>query len=402
MLPGTIMHLPAVALLAFANVTLPSLDSAEETGAPRRPSALQPAGRWSTASWEPCSNPCGAGEEQRSVSCVLEDAESTLIVVTDSFCAPPRPTSVRPCYQYRSECANTWVTGDWGQCSAKCGGGQRSRVVECHAGAGAGRAGAGDGVPDAPPAPLPPAQCVPQLRPAERRDCNLQPCPDGRRVWLRISDDSRPRRIRLFSKFTLRCPFHVYWTPADDRSKRKYAWFKDGRRLPLHEDKYTQTDGRGELRVKGADEPDSGEYTCASTTANPQGRTHNFTVKLERVPGDPKPTTPSPQTEEDVDDNDISAETSPEHEDEDAAQETRDDNPTDPAVPAAPAAATEATTTTAGNDSLVEEAPVVEVTDNALPSLPASVPAESVKDTGVIASTGQRQVGVPSVLEKPA
>lgn len=54
-------------------------------------------------------------------------------------------------------------------------------------------------------------------------------------------------------------------------SRRKYAWYKDGQRLPVHEDKYTQTDSRGELRVKGADTGDSGMYTCASLTANPQG-----------------------------------------------------------------------------------------------------------------------------------
>ena len=54
--------------------------------------------------------------------------------------------------------------------------------------------------------------------------------------------------------------------------RRKYAWNKDGQRLVLHEGKYTQTDSRGELRVKGASEVDSGVYTCISTTSNPRGK----------------------------------------------------------------------------------------------------------------------------------
>lgn len=304
MFAGNVFALPLAVLLTFSNETRPSASSAEDT-APRPPTAPPAPGRWSTASWGPCSNPCGAGEERRQVSCVLEDVTSTLIVAADSFCAPPKPTAARQCYQFRSECANAWVTGDWGQCSAKCGGGQRARVVECHAGRGADGAPhppTGDSpssAPPTPPTPLPEGLCVEQLRPAVRRDCNLQPCPDGRRVWLRTSDGRRPRRIRLFSKFTLRCPFPVFWTPADDRSKRKYAWYKDGQRLPVHEDKYTQTDNKGELRVKGADEPDSGLYMCASLTSNPQDRTHNITVRLERVPGDPDPTPPAAVPDED-------------------------------------------------------------------------------------------------------
>ncbi|XP_034255217.1 ADAMTS-like protein 1 [Thrips palmi] len=290
MLPGNLLTLPLAVLVAFSNESRWSEADWEESP-PRTPSPLQPPGRWSTATWGECSNPCGAGEERRLVSCVLEDVTGTLLVAADGFCAPPKPATARQCYQYRTECANAWVTGDWGQCSAKCGGGQRSRLVECH-----------NGRPEAAlasvPAPLADVQCVPQLRPADRRECNLQPCPDGRRVWLRTSDGRKPRRIRLYSKFTLRCPFQVFWTPADDRTKRKYAWYKDGQRLPVHEDKYTQTDNRGELRVKGADVDDSGVYACASLTADPQGRIHNMTVVVERVAGDPVPTAPPPPLEE--------------------------------------------------------------------------------------------------------
>lgn len=89
--------------------------SSEEESPPRTPSPLPVPGRWSTTPWEACSNPCGAGEERRQVSCVLEDRTATLIVATDGFCAPPKPAAARQCYQYRDECANEWVSGDWGQ-----------------------------------------------------------------------------------------------------------------------------------------------------------------------------------------------------------------------------------------------------------------------------------------------
>lgn len=91
-----------------------------EWPAEERPaSAVQPPGRWMSSTWGSCSNPCGRGEEQRQVSCVLEDVTATLIVAADGFCAPPRPTATRQCYQFQAECVNSWVTGDWSQvCTA--------------------------------------------------------------------------------------------------------------------------------------------------------------------------------------------------------------------------------------------------------------------------------------------
>ncbi|TTA54982.1 A disintegrin and metalloproteinase with thrombospondin motifs 7 [Bagarius yarrelli] len=73
---------------------------------------------WITSNWSSCSEACGGGEQQRTVTCP-----------EDGMCdEAQKPISIQQCNT--QPCAQ-WVTGSWGQCSVSCGGGVQHRLVKC-------------------------------------------------------------------------------------------------------------------------------------------------------------------------------------------------------------------------------------------------------------------------------
>lgn len=98
---------------------VPVPDSAEN--------AVVPQHRWSVGSWSECTVECGGGSREREVVC--EAATNTTTSIADaSLCPRPRPSSLQPC---NTEECGEWVAGKWGECSAKCGTGERVRDVHC-------------------------------------------------------------------------------------------------------------------------------------------------------------------------------------------------------------------------------------------------------------------------------
>ncbi|NWR58165.1 PPN protein, partial [Bucorvus abyssinicus] len=92
--------------------------------------------RWKTGEWGPCSATCGGGTQTRSVYCVAFDGQSSQGVVDDAECMAfaQQPRSRQPCN--RRQCA-TWSAGPWSQCSASCGEGVQTRTVTCRTQQGA-------------------------------------------------------------------------------------------------------------------------------------------------------------------------------------------------------------------------------------------------------------------------
>ncbi|NXS62242.1 PPN protein, partial [Brachypteracias leptosomus] len=86
--------------------------------------------RWKTGEWGPCSATCGGGTQSRSVYCVAFDGQSSQGVVDNAECMAftQQPRSSQPCNM--RQCA-TWSTGPWSECSASCGEGVQTRTVTC-------------------------------------------------------------------------------------------------------------------------------------------------------------------------------------------------------------------------------------------------------------------------------
>ncbi|KFP73678.1 Papilin, partial [Acanthisitta chloris] len=86
--------------------------------------------RWKTGEWGPCSATCGGGTQTRSVFCMAFDGQSSQGVVDNSECMAfaQQPHSSQPCNV--RPCA-TWSTGPWSECSASCGEGVQTRTVIC-------------------------------------------------------------------------------------------------------------------------------------------------------------------------------------------------------------------------------------------------------------------------------
>lgn len=89
-------------------------------------SAEQPSclgAHWSAGEWGPCSAACGGGSQERPVTCVA-DAEP----VAESACAGlPRPAPQRVCNS--SPChARTWLLSGWSACGASA---TRTRSAAC-------------------------------------------------------------------------------------------------------------------------------------------------------------------------------------------------------------------------------------------------------------------------------
>ncbi|NXU13793.1 PPN protein, partial [Pardalotus punctatus] len=86
--------------------------------------------RWKTGEWGSCSATCGGGAQTRSVYCVAFDGQSSQGVVDDAECMAfaQQPRRSQPCNV--RQCA-TWSTGPWSECSASCGEGVQTRTVTC-------------------------------------------------------------------------------------------------------------------------------------------------------------------------------------------------------------------------------------------------------------------------------
>ncbi|XP_048340392.1 papilin isoform X2 [Sphaerodactylus townsendi] len=90
---------------------------------------------WKTGDWGVCSASCGGGTQIRSVYCVSYDGHGSQDIVDDAKCtsSTEKPRSMQPCNM--QQCA-TWTTGPWSECSVSCGEGIHSRTVTCRTGLG--------------------------------------------------------------------------------------------------------------------------------------------------------------------------------------------------------------------------------------------------------------------------
>ncbi|XP_063226232.1 ADAMTS-like protein 4 isoform X2 [Bacillus rossius redtenbacheri] len=135
---------------------------------------------WVAADWGECSATCGDGVQSRELACKQEITASLTMKVADGACLrPPQHARTQPCH--RPACPGSpqqplgggggggWRVGDWGQCSATCGKGVRTRAVQCA---------------DADGAPR--DDCAQTDRPAAEEACNQGGCGEASKhsPWL--------------------------------------------------------------------------------------------------------------------------------------------------------------------------------------------------------------------------
>ncbi|XP_019387472.1 PREDICTED: A disintegrin and metalloproteinase with thrombospondin motifs 12 isoform X2 [Crocodylus porosus] len=75
---------------------------------------------WTVSNWTECSTTCGLGAFWRHVECSSKNESDCQDV--------KKPDPARRCYL--RPCAN-WKTGNWSKCSTNCGGGFRTRDIQC-------------------------------------------------------------------------------------------------------------------------------------------------------------------------------------------------------------------------------------------------------------------------------
>ncbi|XP_013888719.1 A disintegrin and metalloproteinase with thrombospondin motifs 17 [Austrofundulus limnaeus] len=89
--------------------------------------------RWVTGDVGPCSVSCGKGFQQREVFCIYSLQNGSAVKTKEQFCGAGKPAEVQDCET--PSCLNMWDTSEWSQviiqCSSKCGEDVRRRTVTC-------------------------------------------------------------------------------------------------------------------------------------------------------------------------------------------------------------------------------------------------------------------------------
>ncbi len=114
---------------------------------------------WFEGGFEICRKPCGAGIQTQEVSC---RRNSDNVPIDDVFCLPPKPAAHQTCNAQSCVATYTWNVGAFGACSNTCGGGRRTREVDCQ---------------DQIGATVAESFCVKVPKPPVTGDCNNNACP---------------------------------------------------------------------------------------------------------------------------------------------------------------------------------------------------------------------------------
>ncbi|XP_037688836.1 A disintegrin and metalloproteinase with thrombospondin motifs 17 isoform X2 [Choloepus didactylus] len=85
--------------------------------------------RWVAGPWSPCSATCEKGIQHREVTCMYQLQNGTHVATRPLYCPGPRPSPVQSCEG--QDCLSIWEASEWSQCSANCGAGTQRRTVTC-------------------------------------------------------------------------------------------------------------------------------------------------------------------------------------------------------------------------------------------------------------------------------
>nr|XP_049574985.1 thrombospondin type-1 domain-containing protein 4 isoform X2 [Syngnathus scovelli]XP_049574987.1 thrombospondin type-1 domain-containing protein 4 isoform X2 [Syngnathus scovelli] len=112
---------------------------------------------WFTGPWTQCSAECGVGKQQRAVVCLTRSSDAIAVAPQYECSSLEKPLSQQSCNV--KACGVKWYYTDWSACSKTCEGGFRVREVRCLS----------EDMQSS-------TNCEDRLKPAEREDCNPEPC----------------------------------------------------------------------------------------------------------------------------------------------------------------------------------------------------------------------------------
>ncbi|KAJ8302660.1 hypothetical protein KUTeg_019056 [Tegillarca granosa] len=120
--------------------------------------------RWDTGQWSQCSQKCGGGYQKRKLYCRQKVSSKRDRRVSKRRCLIGlKPARKIPCNT--QECPPRWHTERWSQCSATCGKGTKSRQVSCQSMTSKGLV------------KLPNSMCQHQSSPSRIKRCYAGRCP---------------------------------------------------------------------------------------------------------------------------------------------------------------------------------------------------------------------------------
>jgi hypothetical protein len=87
--------------------------------------------RWNYSDFSACSQSCGIGIQTREVNCIHEVTQGgrNTVIVPSNMCPQPSPPDRQYCNVL--DCPVRWKVSDWSRCNKPCGGGEKTRKVEC-------------------------------------------------------------------------------------------------------------------------------------------------------------------------------------------------------------------------------------------------------------------------------
>ncbi|XP_050294708.1 protein madd-4 [Anthonomus grandis grandis] len=233
--------------------------------------------RWQYGDFSPCSLSCGLGIQTREVNCVheLTQGGGNSVVVPHNRCPQPPPPDRQYCNVL--DCPVKWRVSEWSKCTKPCGGGEKSRKVECK------QVMAQNHTVDRP------STMCPSPKPLETKPCNTKSCViESDKPQISVTNSTfiqhDPKKNKITVKVggaatlltgttvKIKCPVKRF-------DKSKIQWKKDGTALP-HSKKY-KSSKKGALRVQNLSLRDSGVYSCVAGKSNA-----SITISVRTKPGE--------------------------------------------------------------------------------------------------------------------
>lgn len=169
--------------------------------------------RWKISGFTECSHSCGGGSQNTNIICVSVGSR-TQVVVTPENCADhlkPRSQTVQ-CNT--SPCDPKWEAKDWSECSATCGSGTQTRIVECQ-----------QRFSPSLTLKVSADQCGHEDKPAIAQQCEAEQCAQWKTgPWSECNKEcgggEKQRDVRCVDKFEFQIPTN-YCTEASPKSTER-------------------------------------------------------------------------------------------------------------------------------------------------------------------------------------